>query len=111
MNRSNLVFVSILFSIQAFAQAPDIIRGPYLNSVSSTSAIIRWRTEKPTDSKVTFSKNFPEAGQVVEVVDRNVVADHEITIKDLSPATNCMKSNFYLRLHLLDLPIPFEFGH
>jgi hypothetical protein len=87
MNRSNLVFVSILFSIQAFAQAPDIIRGPYLNSVSSTSAIIRWRTEKPTDSKVTFSKNFPEAGQVVEVVDRNVVADHEITIKDLSPAT------------------------
>jgi acid phosphatase type 7 len=87
MNRSNLVFVSILFSIQSFAQAPDIIRGPYLNSVSSTSAIIRWRTEKPTDSKVTISTNFREAGQVVQVVDRKVVTDHEITIKDLSPAT------------------------
>ncbi len=87
MNRSYLVFVSILFSIQSFAQAPDIIRGPYLNSVGSTSAIIRWRTEKPTDSKVTFSKNFRKTGQVVEVVDRKVVTDHEITIKDLSPAT------------------------
>jgi hypothetical protein len=87
MNRYNLVLVSILFSIQSFAQAPAIIRGPYLNSVSSTSAIIRWRTEKPTDSKVTFSKSFRKTGQVVEVVDRKFVTDHEITIKDLSPAT------------------------
>jgi acid phosphatase type 7 len=87
MNRYNLVFVSILFSIQSFAQAPDIIRGPYLNSVGSTSAIIRWRTEKPTDSKVTFSTDFRKTREVVEVVGAKFETDHEIIIKGLSPAT------------------------
>jgi 3',5'-cyclic AMP phosphodiesterase CpdA len=87
MNRYNLVLVSILFSIQSFAQAPAIIRGPYLNSVSSTSAIIRWRTEKPTDSKVTFSTDFRKTREVVEVVDAKFETDHEIIIKGLSPAT------------------------
>src|SRR5277367_1614171 len=40
------------------AQAPNIVRGPYLNSVTSTSAVIRWRTEQSTDSKVSFSTDI-----------------------------------------------------
>ncbi|MFC2125176.1 metallophosphoesterase [Bacteroidota bacterium] len=36
------------------SKKPEVIRGPYLQSGTSSSIIIRWRTNLPTDSKVLY---------------------------------------------------------
>jgi acid phosphatase type 7 len=72
---------------QVFSQTPNIIRGPYLNSVTSNSAIIRWRTETPTTSKVSLSPELSKADRQAEVSDPQLVIDHEIAVSGLTPAT------------------------
>jgi hypothetical protein len=55
--------------------------------VSSTSAVIRWRTEKPTDSKVFFSTDRFKVEQASVVSEAALETDHELVISGLSPAT------------------------
>jgi hypothetical protein len=82
------IALCILFflSIRAEAQ-PKIIRGPYLNSVTSTSAVIRWRTDHPTDSKVCLSTTLNNVDCQKSVSDPALVADHELLVSGLSPVT------------------------
>ncbi len=40
------------------AQSPQIIRGPYLQSVTPNSGIIRWRTDIPSSSQVFWVKIY-----------------------------------------------------
>ncbi|MCA6397899.1 MAG: metallophosphoesterase [Cytophagales bacterium] len=87
MNRFVLLVYFFFPAIGSFSQSLDIIRGPYLNSVSSTSAVIRWRTEKPTDSKVSFSTNRIKVERASVVSEAELKTDHELTISGLSPAT------------------------
>src|SRR6185503_8884831 len=36
------------------AQPPRVVRGPYLQSGTVSSSIVRWRTDRATESKVLF---------------------------------------------------------
>jgi hypothetical protein len=87
MKRFILLVCLLFLAITSFSQSLDIIRGPYLNSVSSTSAVIRWRTEKPTDSKVFISTDRFKVEQASVVSEAALETDHELVISGLSPAT------------------------
>ncbi len=87
MRKIHLLFFFASFNHCLVAQRVNIIRGPYLNSVTSTSAVIRWRTEQPTDSKVAFSMELNKVELSVGISDINLAIDHEVLVTGLSPKT------------------------
>jgi len=62
-----------------------LIRGPYLQCLSDTSVVIRWRTLEKTDSEVKYGSAFSSLTHVVS--DLNQTTEHEISIIDLTPGT------------------------
>lgn len=71
----------------AAASSPgvEVVRGPYLQSGTTTNIIVRWRTDVPTDSQVKF-------GLVATALSGNVlksdfVTDHRVTLTNLAPDT------------------------
>jgi hypothetical protein len=74
----------ILSAVSGFPQGPGIIRGPYLNIITSTSATIRWRTEEPTKSVVAYGISVTNLKEKAR--DEKAVIEHEVTIKGLKPA-------------------------
>lgn len=75
----------IVFGTSLSIGAPSIARGPYLQSGSSTSTVVRWRTDVPTDSVVRFGTNI--ANLSLQVADANAVTEHEILLENLNPDT------------------------
>ncbi len=87
----------------------SLTRGPYLQSCTSTSIVVRWRTDTETDSRVRYRAS----DQVVERTssDGSFVTEHEIRINGLTPDTlysYCIHSgagmlaggpDFYFRTH------------
>jgi predicted MPP superfamily phosphohydrolase len=64
---------------------PDIIRGPYLQSLSKNSVVIKWRTDKPC---ISYLKYGADAGQLdVTAMDQMLKTDHEIRLQNLKPET------------------------
>lgn len=62
-----------------------IVRGPYLQRITPTGAVLRWRTSRPTDSRVVL-------GSAPEALDRAVIEtepalDHEVEVEGLVPGT------------------------
>ena len=64
---------------------PTIIRGPYLQSGTPTSIIIKWRTADSTDSKVWFGDSPTNLVNSITAVGNRI--DHEVTISGLTPNT------------------------
>lgn len=63
---------------------PGLLRGPYLQSATSTSIIIRWRTDVPTDSRVAFG---PAPGSFTQHVDSAALrTEHEVKLSGLQPS-------------------------
>lgn len=65
--------------------SPLLVRGPYLQSGTPDSLVVRWRTDVPTDSRVRF-------GLAPDALDRHVddpllAVDHQVLVTGLSPAT------------------------
>jgi acid phosphatase type 7 len=87
MKKALTILFWLVGVVSSLAQAPTIVRGPYLNSVSSTSAVIRWRTEQPTDSKVSLFLDPARPDQQLETSDSKLVVDHEVLVSGLMPAT------------------------
>ena len=67
----------------AWAQKAQIVRGPYLQSVTPTSVLVHWRTDTPVASLVYYRAS----GKVLTVVDTNRVIDHVVSLQHLKPAT------------------------
>ena len=65
--------------------APTVVRGPYLQSGTPTSTIIKWRTTDSTDSKVWYGDSPSNLNQT-ETLGGNRV-DHEVTVSGLTPNT------------------------
>lgn len=87
LKRVHLGLLSLFLIPQSstLAQTPRIVRGPYLQVVTPTSMVIRWRTNTPTDSQVMYGT---DSGQLINSVsDPKNVTDHELTITGLKPAT------------------------
>ncbi|GAA4457781.1 hypothetical protein GCM10023189_29040 [Nibrella saemangeumensis] len=76
----------LLVSLQAIGQSePALIRGPYLQVVTPTSVIVRWRTNVATDSRVFFGRaNGPINQQTTDPV---LTREHIVTLTGLQPAT------------------------
>lgn len=65
------------------AQGQTVTRGPYLQLGTSTSMVIVWRTDSPTDSRVRY-------GSAAATLDKSVsgsakVTQHEVTVNGLAP--------------------------
>jgi hypothetical protein len=65
--------------------AAQLLRGPYLQSGTPTSVVVRWRTDLATDSRVRYG-NAPDAlGS--SAGESTPVTEHEVVLAGLSPAT------------------------
>ncbi len=83
MKKQVFYLLPLLFSLIFCSASAQIVRGPYLQSISPNQGIIRWRTEQATDSKVIYGENPQELNKVV--ADKQAVVDHEVIIKGLKP--------------------------
>ena len=62
-----------------------LLRGPYLQVATSSSIIIRWRTNVATRSRVRYGR---DAGKLDKATDDNaLVTEHEIRLQQLQPET------------------------
>jgi acid phosphatase type 7 len=83
-----LFFINFLLlitgvSLPSFSQ--KITRGPYLQMATSTSMMIRWRTDVATASKINFGTAQNSLSSSLS--DNNAKTEHQITIDKLSPNT------------------------
>ncbi len=80
----NILICSMYFIIlSVYAQSPQIIRGPYIQKITQTSGVIRWRTDLPSSSKITFGEKLNRQNLIKK--DDAKVLDHELQIDQLSP--------------------------
>ena len=71
----------LLLSLSAFSQTDLVVRGPYLQSMTSESVIIQWRTSTPTVSRIRFGLGKNSLNQVA--LDTNKVIDHVLKLNGL----------------------------
>lgn len=81
--KSWVVLLALLSSSLAFAAT--VVRGPYLQSASSDSITVRWRTDTATDSRVQYgtspgSLTFP-------ATNATATTEHVVKLTGLSPNT------------------------
>ena len=85
----SLLFASILALVAATTgwtqTAPQLVRGPYLQSGTPSSVVVRWRTDMATDSRVRYGPSPESLGGTGE--DSTAVTEHEVVLSGLSPAT------------------------
>jgi hypothetical protein len=74
---------NLVLPLKIYSQA-TLLRQPYLNSVTQNSIVVRWRTDLPTSSKVSFGLDL-SYGQVV--MNSSMVTEHEVLLIDLQPFT------------------------
>lgn len=79
------VFAVFLLVASIFAEAQTIIRGPYLNTGTSTSIIVRWRTDQPVTGKVLYGTDANNIN--TPVLETTATSEHIVTISGLQPAT------------------------
>lgn len=78
--------LSFNLTISGTEYATGLIRGPYLQSMSDTSIVIRWRTLEKTESTVRYGASFSSLTNTVS--DPALTTEHEILLTGLSPASN-----------------------
>ena len=64
---------------------PTVLRGPYLQQMTPTSAIVRWRTDSPTDSRAIYGATDGMLTNLI--VDRTLTNEHLVAISGLAPDT------------------------
>ena len=76
----------ISFDLQLIGNAnASLVRGPYMNSALQNSITIRWRTDIPTNSKISFGTTPGSLTQ--SIVDNTVTSDHIVTLTGLTVNT------------------------
>jgi hypothetical protein len=64
---------------------PAVARGPYLQSMTTNSVIVRWRTSTPVASRVLFGTNAQQLTR--EAGDPAPRTEHTVTLNGLQPGT------------------------
>lgn len=78
--------ISFDFKLTGYAAIPAaVVRGPYLQTGTSTSVIIKWRTNTSTESIINFGTSLGVLTS--NVTDNSLQIDHEIQITGLLPNT------------------------
>jgi hypothetical protein len=95
MNRSIFAycfFLVLLLPFVCFSQdrddadpLPHLVRGPYLQVATSSSMMIRWRTDGSARSRVRFGVQPGRLDYTVD--DSALVTEHKVTIRGLLPDT------------------------
>ncbi len=75
----------LMASTTAAQLDPLLLRGPYLQSPTPESIVVRWRSDFPTDSRVRYGTAAENLDQEVTVPGARV--DHEVLLDGLQPAT------------------------
>ncbi|WNO08437.1 PKD domain-containing protein [Teredinibacter sp. KSP-S5-2] len=79
------VCASIFSLLSSFSAYAALTREPYIQSVSTSSAVIRWRTSSASDSRVTFGTDL---GNMTQTVDSpSSTTEHIVTLTGLAPDT------------------------
>ena len=73
----------LVFFVESIGQS--IVRGPYLQSTTTNSTTIRWRTDSATDSKVWYGNS--SSNLTFSITSAANVLDHEVEISGLSNGT------------------------
>ncbi len=76
-----IVLILLLISNNIFGQI--ITRGPYLQQVTSSSIIVRWRTDLPTDSKINFGQSLNSKSNSAK--DTENTTEHILKLDGLKP--------------------------
>ena len=77
--------LELLANADPTAESATLLRGPYLQRVTTNSIIVRWRTLEGTTSRVRFG---PAANDLrFSVQDTDPVTEHEMHLTGLSPDT------------------------
>ena len=87
------VFVALLIALgfldpaarEASGAAASVTRGPYLQMGSATGAVVRWRTDVATGSRVRYGLAPTSLSGVADGA--SGVIDHSVTLSGLSPDT------------------------
>ena len=88
----------LLFSPFVYAQEAQIIRGPYLQRVTPTSGIVRWRTDVPSSSLVVYGEKLSDQKAKVNLPE--LVTEHSVILDHLRPN----KKYYYLVVQLCFCP-------
>ncbi len=73
---------AMLLAFSGVASATSVIRGPYLNTPTQSSIIVRWRTDNPTSSRVSVG---PVPGSLsTNFDDPTPVTEHIVTVTGLA---------------------------
>jgi len=76
------LFTILLFFICSSLPAQELIRGPYLQSPGMNSIIIRWRTDIPTDSRVSYGPELV-ASMPFHTDDTTITTEHRVKLTGL----------------------------
>jgi hypothetical protein len=79
------VSVPVHVQVGDVTSAPRVVRGPYLQSGSSTSIVVRWRLDWPADALLRFGTDIGNLTNGVAIATNMI--DHAVTVTDLQPAT------------------------
>src|ERR1700679_3792203 len=83
-----LCFLSVLFVQAQRPTGPShavLLRGPYLQAATSTSIVIRWRTDVLTRGVVQFGKTLGNLDRSAQ--DSILVTEHKVLLTGLEPDT------------------------
>ena len=75
----------LVLSAGSAVTAQTVVRGPYIQQTTETSAILRWRTSAPTDSRVVIGVS--PGGNLLTITDPDTITDHEVLVSGLSTDT------------------------
>lgn len=82
-NQFILIVSAFLFGSSVFAQT--VIRGPYLQSPTENTIVIKWRTDVSCNSRVNYGTSL---GNLNQIASSSVPkTEHTITLTNLLPAT------------------------
>jgi hypothetical protein len=83
VNSSDISFDLELTGLDATA---ELFRGPYLHIVTPSSALVKWKTNVPSDSRVRYGT---APGALTNAVNIPALStDHEVTVSGLQPNTS-----------------------
>ncbi|NKB49626.1 MAG: DNRLRE domain-containing protein [Alphaproteobacteria bacterium] len=75
----------LLFGGVQTGAAAVLERGPYLQTPTASSMVLKWRTDTPTDSVVIFGD--APTSLTTTVSDPTLTTEHEVTVSGLAPDT------------------------
>src|SRR6266853_1013113 len=80
-----LLFCFCAASLFAGQNSLSLIRGPYLQSGTTTNITVCWRTDQASDSQVQFGLN--SAANTWTASDASLTTEHRVLLPDLAPNT------------------------